>query len=65
MKDVLIVPRMKKNLPSISSLEDRGYRVAFVDGQDFVWTKGSRIHSIGVIGVQEGGPCRVVERPTQ
>ena len=32
MRDVLFVPELK-NLLSISALEDRGYRVAFVDGQ--------------------------------
>ena len=40
MSDVLFVPRLKKNLLSISALEDKGYRVAFVDGQVLVWPKG-------------------------
>ena len=34
MKDVLFVPRLKKNLLSISSLDAKGIRVAFVDGQE-------------------------------
>ena len=33
MKDVLFVPRLKKNLLSISALDAKGMRVAFVDGQ--------------------------------
>ena len=33
MKDVLFVPRLKKNLLSISALDAKGIRVAFVDGQ--------------------------------
>ena len=33
MKDVLFIPRLKKNLLSISALDPKGIRVAFVDGQ--------------------------------
>ena len=32
MKDVLFVPGLKKNLLSISALDAKGMRVAFVDG---------------------------------
>jgi hypothetical protein len=41
IKYVLFVQGLKKNLLSISSLEDRGLRVAFVDGQVLLWPKGS------------------------
>ena len=34
MKDVLFVPRVKKNILSISALDAKGMRVAFVDGQE-------------------------------
>ena len=33
MKDVLFVPGLKNNLLSISTLDAKGMRVAFVDGQ--------------------------------
>jgi hypothetical protein len=33
MSEVLYVPGLKKNLLSISTMEDRGYAVEFVDGQ--------------------------------
>jgi hypothetical protein len=33
MKDVLYVPGLKKNLLSISALENKGFRVAFIDGE--------------------------------
>jgi hypothetical protein len=33
MKDVLYVPGLKNNLLSISSLDKKGYRVAFLDGE--------------------------------
>ena len=32
MKEVLYVPYLKKNLLSISALDKKGYRVAFIDG---------------------------------
>ena len=34
MKDVLFVPRLKKNILSILALNEKGMRVAFVDGQE-------------------------------
>ena len=55
MKDVLFVLELKKILLSISTLEDRGYIVSFMDGRVLVWPKGSSIDSIGVIGVRDGG----------
>jgi hypothetical protein len=51
IKDVLFVQGLKKNLLSISFLEDRGFIVAFVDGQVLLWPKGSSIDSTTMIGV--------------
>ena len=53
MKDVLFVPGLKKNLLSISVLDDKGMRVAFVDGQIIMWPKGKTINDAVVIGEQE------------
>jgi hypothetical protein len=39
IKDILFVQGLKKNLLSISALEDKGFRVAFVDGQVLQWPK--------------------------
>ena len=39
MKDVLYVPGLKKNLHSISALDNKGFRVSFVDGEVLMWTK--------------------------
>ena len=39
MKDVLYVPGLKKNLLSISALDAKGMRIAFVDGQVLMWPK--------------------------
>ena len=37
LSDVLYVPGMKRNLVSISALEDKGYKVAFSDGKVRPW----------------------------
>ena len=55
MKDVLYVPGLKKNLLSISSLDKKGFRVAFVDGKFLMWTKAKTIDDVVEIGVEEGG----------
>jgi hypothetical protein len=50
MKDVL-----KKNLLSISALDEKGFRVAFIDGEVLMLPRGKSIDDSVVIGVQEGG----------
>ena len=55
MKDVLFVPILNKNLISISALDQKGIRVAFIDGQVLMWPKGKTIDDAVVIGEQEGG----------
>jgi hypothetical protein len=51
IKDILFVQNLKKNLLSISALEDKGFRVAFVDGQVLLWRKSSSIDKATMIGV--------------
>ena len=53
MKDILYVPQMKKNIPSISALDENGMRVAFVDGQVLMWPKGKKIVDATMIGEQD------------
>ena len=55
MKDVLYVPGLKKNLISISALDAKGFRVAFVDGQVLMWPRGKTIDDATIIWEQEGG----------
>ena len=55
MKGVLFVPRLKNNILSISTLDVKGMRVAFVDGEVLMWPKGNTIDDVVVIGEQEGG----------
>jgi hypothetical protein len=44
MKDVLYVPGLKKNLLSISALDKKGYRAAFIDGEVLMWAKGETLN---------------------
>jgi hypothetical protein len=43
MKDVLYVTCLKKNLLSISALDNKGFMVAFIDGEFLMWSKGKTI----------------------
>lgn len=43
LDNILYVPNLKKYLLYISYVEDKGGRVAFVDGKVIVWGKGSSI----------------------
>jgi hypothetical protein len=40
MKDVLYVPGLTKNLLSRSTLETKGFRFSFIDGEVIMWAKG-------------------------
>ena len=55
MNELLYVPRLKKNLLSISTIDKKGFIVAFVDGEVLMWPKGKTIDDATVIGVEEGG----------
>jgi hypothetical protein len=50
VRDVLYVPGMKKNLISVSTLEDRGYVFSFQDGRVYIRPKDSKVAK--VIGVR-------------
>ena len=41
LQDVLYVPNLKKNLVSISAMEDKGFNVAFTNGKVLMWKKPS------------------------
>jgi hypothetical protein len=55
IKYFLLVPGLRKNLLSISALEEKGFIISFVDGEVLMWTKGKSFKDANVIGVQEGG----------
>jgi hypothetical protein len=64
MSDVFYVLGLKKNLLSISAMEDRGYEVSLLGGHVFVWTRRSSIDLVGVIGFHFGGIYRLNREPT-
>jgi hypothetical protein len=55
MKDVLYVLGFTKNLLSISYLEKKGFRVAFIDGEVLMWAKGETMKEAIIIRKEEGG----------
>ena len=53
--DVLYVPGLKKNLLSVAGLEDKGYKVLFMDKKVLLWAKNENLSSTVQIGDREGG----------
>ena len=51
MKDMLYFPSLKKNLLSISSLDKKGFRVAFIDGEVLMWPRGKSLEDVFVTRV--------------
>jgi hypothetical protein len=56
---------MKRNLVSISSLEDKGYKITFSEGRILAWHKDSHISSAKVIGVRENNLYILTIKPVQ
>jgi hypothetical protein len=52
MKYVLYVLGLKKTLLSISTLDEKGFKFYFIDGEVHMWSKGKSIDDVIVIGVQ-------------
>jgi hypothetical protein len=50
MKDILYVPGLKKNLLSVSTLDKKGYRIAFIDGEVLMSAKEETLNEAIVIG---------------
>ena len=63
MKEVLYVPGLKNNLLSISAPYKKGYRVAFINGQVLMWSKGKTLEDVMVIGEEEGGLYKLKGHP--
>jgi predicted aspartyl protease len=65
LSNVLYLPGLKKNLVSISCLEEKGDRITFVDGKVFVCSKDSKIENTRVIGTCEGRLYKLLGQNTQ
>ena len=63
--EILYVPSIKKNLLSISALEDKGFRVTFMEGKALLWHKDSSLESAIKIGVRVGGLSKLLGHPIQ
>jgi hypothetical protein len=53
--EVLYVPRIKKNILSVATLEDKGYWVIFKDKKELLWANGSHLSTSEPIGTHNGG----------
>jgi len=65
LTNILYLLGLKNNLVSISCLEDKGDRVAFVDRKVLVWPKGFSIDYARVIGIHEGRLYKFLKQPAQ
>jgi hypothetical protein len=63
MKDVLYVLGLKKNLLSISALDNKGYRVAFIYGEVLMWAKGETLNEAIIIRSKENGLYKLKGHP--
>jgi transposase InsO family protein len=63
---ILYVPGINKNLLSVSTLEDKGFRVTFMEGKALLlWHKDSSLESTIEIGVRVGGLYKLLGHPNQ
>jgi hypothetical protein len=62
-RDVLYIPGLKKNLISVSTLQDRGLEVSFRGTEVFIHPKGSSLTSKQMIGVRDGKLFKLLFQP--
>ena len=65
MNNILFVSGLKKNLISVSALEDKGYTIGFSNGKVLIWEKNSSMKSVVTIGIREGGLYVLLGKPVQ
>ena len=49
---MLFVPRLMVYMPSVSALEDVGYRILFWDGQVLLYSEGATLDAVVVLGIK-------------
>ena len=62
-RDVHYVPGLRKNLISVSTIEDRGFEVRFYEGHVYILPKGASFASAKVIGTRCGKLYRLDFQP--
>ena len=63
--EILYVPGIKKNLLPVSTLEDKGFRVTFMEGKALLWHKDINLESTIMIGVRVRGLYKLLGHPVQ
>ena len=63
LRDVLYAPRLKKNLVSVSMIEDRGFGVSFLDGHVRVFPETAGPSASYTIGVRCGKLYKLLFHP--
>ena len=63
LRDVLYVPGLKKNLVSVSMIEDRGFGVYVLDGKVHIFPKSAGPSDSWVIGVRSGKLYKLLFQP--
>jgi hypothetical protein len=61
--EVMYVPELKVNLLSISTLEDMGYEVMFIDGHVLIRAEGAALDAAARLGIRQGMMYRVLGQP--
>ena len=62
-RDVYYVSGLKKNLISVSTIEDRGFEVRFRDGHVYILPRGASLASAKLIGTRSGKLYRLDFQP--
>jgi hypothetical protein len=63
IEEILFVPGLKKNPSFVAVLEDKGFRVTFMDGKALLCPKDKDLSSTIVIGIRERGLYKVPGHP--
>ena len=63
LRDVLFVPRLKKNLVSVSMIEVRGFDVYVLDGKVHIFPQSAGPSDSRVIGVWSGKLYKLLFQP--
>ena len=59
LNNVLYVPKIKRNLVSISGLSNQGYKIVFQEDKVLSWPKNAYIKKAITIGVRDGILCKI------
>ncbi|XP_059065079.1 uncharacterized protein LOC131857063 [Cryptomeria japonica] len=63
LSNILFVPGIKRNLISISALEDKGYQITFSEGKVLAWPTKFGIKSVRAIGNRYDSLYKLLANP--